>query len=200
MQPSSHQKYPMKASFVCSENYHRDNGFTSRKGMMSAHQPLVKALIGLERNRCARILDLGCGNGALLESLTRADPTFVPYGVEHNFSHYRHAQIVLDDYREHFFQGDMFDDSPVWSMGEKFDFVLLMPGRLLERTPLETRFLRKKIMRHAKNLVVYAYGDWLSRFGDIINLASACRLQNIRSLHNSSSVGVAIATTGRFKL
>jgi len=65
----------------------------------------------------------------------------------------------------------MFESELPWPAGRRYALAILMPGRLLEVDPERAAWLRAKLQAHADHLLVYAYGDWLDRHGNLANLA-----------------------------
>lgn len=67
-------------------NDYADNGFRSREAMEKAHRVVMmaveKALLGPVGGGKQYVLDLGCGNGKLLEEIITRAPWLIPSGVE----------------------------------------------------------------------------------------------------------------------
>lgn len=131
----------------------RDNGFSSHAAQEAAHRPIVR-LAGRHVNGSARILDLGCGNGRLLERLGGG------VGVEVDAARAARAapdvRVTIADFAREFsaWEGD-------------WDLVLFMPGRLVELDGGDRGPLREALMSRAKRIICYAYGDWIGRYGSI---------------------------------
>ena len=64
---------------------------------------------------------------------------------------------------------DMFD-LPAQCAGERFALALLMAGRLLEVDASRTVALRQWLASNCDRILVYAYGDWLTRYGSLAGL------------------------------
>jgi SAM-dependent methyltransferase len=141
--------------------YVRDNGFVSAEAMDAAHTPVVAAAVAALAGRGGTVLDLGCGNGALLEKLVEAAPGVVPYGVDRDAQAIEHARLLHPMAVHHFLDADLFDETSPWSLA-RFDLVVLMPGRLVEVDAPSAGALRDRLRRSAKRVLVYAYGDWLA--------------------------------------
>jgi len=170
--------------------YATDNGFASTASMQDAHRPIVE----LARTVLAdggRVLDLGCGNGALLEQLVTASRDAVPFGVDVDERRIEHARRLQPAYADHFVVGDLFDDLSLWSDEAPFALVILMPGRLLE-APAAAARLRRRLEASASRLLVYAYSDWLGRHGTLRNLAERAGLALVGDARQDT---VALATT-----
>ena len=96
---------PISASEQHPEWYALDNGFNSTFAMDSAHRPIVELAETVLDGRGGNILDLGCGNGALLKKIHEADADTVPFGVEAESARLEHARILLPKFAENFTLG-----------------------------------------------------------------------------------------------
>jgi SAM-dependent methyltransferase len=157
--------------------YATDNGFSSRTGMDRAHEPVVDLARATVRGRGGNVLDLGCGNGALLRKILQANPRIVPFGIDVERSRVAHAQELLPDFRANFVVGDLFESEELWADGRRYALALLMPGRFLEADAERAKWLREKLEAQCDQLLIYAYGDWLTRFGDLRGLAREAGLK-----------------------
>jgi hypothetical protein len=126
------------------------------------------------------VVDLGCGNGALLERLAAAAPGVVPFGVDVDPERIEHARQLHPVHGANFVSGDMFDEDELWVDGRRYALALLMPGRLLETDEQRAGVLRDRIRRTCDQVLVYAYGDWLTRAGNLGNLARDAGLTVVR--------------------
>ena len=61
----------------------------------------------------------------------------------------------------------MFTDERVWAAREEYSLALLMPGRLIEAGPARSRVLLQRLRERCRRVLVYAYGDWLTRYGGL---------------------------------
>lgn len=159
--------------------YANDNGFSSRLSMDNAHEPVLEQIQATLGKRSASVLDLGCGNGALLKKLCAANPQITPFGIDSDAERIAHAGLLLPEFAANFYAGSMFAEGDIWQEGRFYDLILLMPGRLLEVTPEQAETLKQRIREHTDQLVVYAYGDWIKRFGNLQGLVAAAGLQNL---------------------
>jgi SAM-dependent methyltransferase len=156
--------------------YATDNGFSSLGAMHESHRPLVEAGVAALGQGGGNVLDLGCGNGALLERLAAAAPGVVPFGVDVDPERIEHARQLHPGHGGNFVSGGMFDDDRLWVEGRRYALALLMPGRLLETDEARAMVLRHRLRDSCDRVLVYAYGDWLTRFGDLASLAGQAGL------------------------
>lgn len=170
--------------------YARDNGFRSVLGMQKAHQPLLDVAAEALSAEPAHVLDLGCGNGALLQELIARCPAVVPYGVDTSTAKLAHAAELLPAHLQNFVAGSLYDVSLLAEWEQDFDLVILMPGRLLEVPAAEGDPLREWLRRRARHILVYAYGDWLTFFDDLGGLTERAGLQLIGS-DRTAAAGLA---------
>ncbi|MCC7207978.1 MAG: class I SAM-dependent methyltransferase [Anaerolineae bacterium] len=169
-------KNPLEPEAALPDWYALDNGFSSRFIMDHAHRPLVELAVSALGSSGGTVLDLGCGNAALLKKLHEANPAITPFGIDVDAQRLDHARELLPEFAANFWHGDLFDDEPAWQAGVGFDLVLLMPGRLLETDPDRAARLRQRIRERSRHVLVYAYGEWLTRCGDLCGLARAAGL------------------------
>jgi 2-polyprenyl-3-methyl-5-hydroxy-6-metoxy-1,4-benzoquinol methylase len=151
--------------------YAMDNGFSSIDAMHDAHRPIVEAGVAALGQGGGNVLDLGCGNGALLERLAAAAPGVVPFGVDVEPERIEHARQLHPGHGRNFVSGDMFDDDRLWVEGRRYALALLMPGRLLETDETRAAALRDRVLGSCDQVLVYAYGDWLTRADGLAGLA-----------------------------
>jgi 2-polyprenyl-3-methyl-5-hydroxy-6-metoxy-1,4-benzoquinol methylase len=128
------------------------NGFSSEQAMQQAHNVLVQAAVLRMKAAGARVLDLGCGSGVLLERFQRQYECDV-HGVENDNVRAGAAQVPVT-------RVDLMDPEK-WPSGE-WDVVILMPGRLLE-APERADAVRQALRARAHAVLFYAYGDWLKQ-------------------------------------
>lgn len=154
-----------------------DNGFFSLEDMEHNHKQIVKYIVDIIDNRPASVLDLGCGNGQLLHSIQVSSQNVCPFGVDLDARKILHAKSIFPIHEENFHVGDLFEqDLSIWQ-DTCFDIVILMPGRLLEVSQeIRTSFL-EHLRKHCKQIVLYAYGDWLTRYSSLSVLANLTGFQ-----------------------
>ncbi len=172
------------------EGYATDNGFVSIKAMDQAHQPIVALAAAALAGRQGNVLDLGCGNGVLLKKIWEANSQVVPFGVEPQPERVEHARQLLPPFADNFFVGSMFDDDRIWADDRRFALALLMPGRFLEIEPDRGNRLKRFLKERCDRILVYAYGDWLTRYQGLAGLARQAGLA-LESTDADGKVGLA---------
>ena len=153
--------------------YATDNDFGTVEAMEAAHRPLVELAQRALGLTGGAVLDLGCGNGALLAQLCEVAPQVVPYGLESRPERAVHAAELLPAWAANIGCGDMFTAHEVWPESRHYALVFLMPGRLIEAGGVRDAYLRERLASQSEHLLVYAYGDWLARYGGLEPLAAA---------------------------
>jgi len=155
----------------------RDNSFLTLEMMQTFHRPLVELARRLLGSTGGTVLDLGCGNGALLKSIHSAVPNSIPYGIEVDSERARHAQIVLPDFAGNIHRENLLTScEAVWTPGRRFKVALLMPGHLLSASPGRLDRLKTRLLTRCEHVVAYCYQDWLLRYGSLQSLAAAAGL------------------------
>lgn len=97
--------------------YASDNGFASILAMNKAHHPIVELALATLAGRGGLVLDLGCGNGALLEKICKGSKTVVPYGTDISADKIAHARSLLPAFADNFLLGDMFENESLSPSG-----------------------------------------------------------------------------------
>jgi len=131
----------------------------------------LKLAVAAVRQGGGNVIDLGCGNGALLERLAAAAPGVVPFGIDVDPQRIEHARQLHAGHADNFVSGDMFDRDQLWVEGLRFALAILMPGRLLETDEAGAAALRERLRQSCDQVLIYAYGDWLTRAGNLGGLA-----------------------------
>ena len=158
-------------------SYSEDNGFDSSYAMDAAHKPIINLAVAALAGRSGNVLDFGCGNGALLQKIHKVCPRTEPYGIDLDPTRIAHARMLLPVFRKNFVVGDMFECEAEWQNGYKYALAILMPGRLIEAGPSTARKLIEWIGQSCDRLLVYAYGDWLKRYGHLRGLTNETGIQ-----------------------
>lgn len=155
------------------------NGFSSLQGMDEAHETLLRALSALLPERGDSFLDLGCGTGRLMERI--ASDGWNVAGIELDDARAGAARTAVR-------RGNILD-LPLWD--QHFTVVGVMPGRLLEgATPEQCEAFRAALRRRADYVLLYAYGDWLTRFGGLRPLLDAAGLGDVVEVQAAQRPGV----------
>jgi SAM-dependent methyltransferase len=103
--------------------YHLDNGFSSATAMNELHEPIIALAGRTLTGVTGTVLDLGCGNAALLAKLCEGRSRLTPYGVDTSSAALAHAGVLLPRVAANFTLGDLFNPdilnsgSPVLTAG-----------------------------------------------------------------------------------
>ena len=123
-----------------------DNGFSSLEGMRAAHGPLIQ---GIKASGAKRVLDLGCGNGALLWEADVAQPC----GVEMDQKRVEHAEERVPE--GEWLNADLFTLTRARLDAFAADLTLLSVRRLTEGTSVAlTEYLAAQ-----EQVLCYSYDD-----------------------------------------
>lgn len=188
--------------FVHAPWYPRDNGFTTRYAMDRSHAPIVdraKRLL-LESpvgDGPSRVVDLGCGNGALVRKIVRLCSGLAPGGVDRDPEKTSHARLLNPAASEKsFVVADLFDDTALACSDECY-LVILMLGRLVEVPAEVFQDLLMRLHCVTKHLLVYAYDDYIAQFGSLAEMAERV---GIELLDGNQSRTVQLAQISRAML
>ena len=156
--------------------------------MDEAHRPIVEmALTSL--GDTGTVIDLGCGNGALLKKICEARAGVIPFGLDVDESKLEHARLLQPAFSANFIAVNMFERIPI-DADTVYSLIMLMPGRLLEVDEASAQRLREWLRGHFQRLLVYGYGEWLTRYDGLSKLAERAGL-TLESIHKSGAVGLA---------
>ncbi len=139
--------------------FHLDNGFSSRHAMETQHRPIVTLAREQLAGAAGNVIDLGCGNGALLDRICRGNDGLIPWGVDLRGDVLDHARQLLPNFAANFGRQDLFD-SGFWPGARSYEMAILMVGRLLEAPKGKAEKLLATIVAHCRRLLVYAYPGW----------------------------------------
>jgi hypothetical protein len=154
-----------------------DNGFTSHEEMTRAHA-LISKFVTSNTPSTEPMLDLGCGNGLLVSRLSE-----LAEGVEIDEGR---AKRAVPNVTVHHMAIQEF----VKQNTNLYGVVMLMPGRLLEMTPEDAHDVRMWLVEHAHWVVVYAYGDWLTKFEGLPNLCIEAGLKDVTLFEHADGCSV----------
>jgi hypothetical protein len=152
-----------------------DNGFTSPSAMRTAHSGIVAGVVLVSPPAGTSVVDLGCGNGALLAAICDRVADLRPIGVERTQDRLAHAAILLPGDLPEWHLGDFFDCEALWSGDQRHGVVLLMLGRLVEVDVGRAEKLRRHLRDAADFVLGYAYPDWLDHYGGLLPLCKAAK-------------------------
>lgn len=139
------------------------NGFTSAKAMLTLHDPLLAELRQDDRVPAnASVLDLGCGNGLLMQRLKRLRPDVKIGGVD--------ADMESPPLQGRWLRGRIQDG--LWPAA---DVLLVSVAHLLDM-PEEDRLMTLQHLASASTLVTYGYEDCLRKFGPITTMCQKAGL------------------------
>lgn len=156
--------------------YHVDNGFTSRQAMDAQHGPLVDMGRDCLVDVRGHVLDLGCGNGALLDKICTDSKDLVPCGVDLNNVALEHARQLFPRFAQNFERRDIFDPV-IWSGTRRYELAILMAGRLREVEANKAAALLVSLAAHCNRLLLYVYPGWNGESLEDIILQSALRFE-----------------------
>lgn len=140
-----------------------DNGFTSKDAMRKSHEPIIDIIDGEYES----IIDLGCGNGVLLEQLRMKTNAQLISGVEINSNVVERGKERFPNIR--FFDSDIFE----FEFDKEYELSIFMPGRLTEIPPdIRDKFLIR-LLNNSKFFVFYIYGDWVEKYGTVHELVKS---------------------------
>jgi len=169
--------------------YHLDNVFPSRRRMDRAHRPIVALACRTLRGVGGNVLDLGCGNGALLRKIHALEPRVTPFGIERDPLRVAHARLLLPAFAGNLFEGDLFGAHPLRETGQRFALALLTPRRLSEAGQGGAARLRDWIRERCERLLIYGYGRSRREFG---NLAGFARRVGVEVEESATHAGLAL--------
>jgi ABC-type multidrug transport system ATPase subunit len=155
------ENYTHTSHTILENRYADDNGFTSLSEMEREHRPIMCAILGGLKNLRARkfsqeitLLDLGCGNGALLRSVSRQAPGVHCFGIDIDPEKIERGRTLLGVPQVYLAQGNICNPSDEWFTTPKFDIVLVNAAFLV--LPGNER-LWSWLGRHADLIYAYAY-------------------------------------------
>lgn len=87
--------------------------------MDSAHQPILNLALATLPKTGGTVIDLGCGNGALLQKLWAANTNIVPFGIELEGDRFAHIVTLLPQFIENFVLGSLFSENQ-WQNNQRY--------------------------------------------------------------------------------
>ena len=150
----------------------RDNGFGSLEAMQKAHASLLDAAMSVltPQRTPPAVVDLGCGNGALLRSLLDRRPDARLFGVEIDEDRARRSRRVLPE-GHRVIVGDLASADRL-PLPDRIDLALVSIRRIVELAPERRQQLMSWLRARVRALLVYAYDDTLRSGGrDLVSIA-----------------------------
>lgn len=161
-----------------------DNGFGSMAAMDRAHETVLKVVPKEARHA----IDLGCGDGRLLYRFSSTRGAGVRRGVELDRGRQERGVTRWKGEGGVVLRVGPIQDLTLW-LDSTADVVFLMPGRLLEMEPEDAAKVRTAL--RDIRLVVYAYGDWLTKHGGLAALAEKAGLRIVGDVASSPGAEAA---------
>ena len=164
--------------------------------MQDAHEALVSSIQKRLPHNGAQlsILDIGCGNGALLNLLCSSIPSVKrTYGIDRNVSSITHARGLVDPQQGGLTWADFQQCPDVLRLIPACDVALLMPGRLCEMQDRDRIWLLDRLAERAKQVIVYAYANG---GGSRSSLGNLCKAASI-AWEDSDGLTAIMTGTGR---
>jgi hypothetical protein len=122
--------------------------------MEARHQPVARAIARLTADAPGRIIDFGCGNGALLARICAVGSVCTPHGIV-NPRAISHARRLHPRHAANFRVGDFMRNLD-WA-AEEYGFGILMPGRLAENDPATVEHFLTALRRSCDRVLFYSY-------------------------------------------
>lgn len=135
--------------------YHRDNGFESTAAMDEHHDLVARMAGGLLAREPGPVLDLGCGNGLLVDRLAHDAPGSTPFGVTTAPEGPAHARELCEEHGLNILPGAPFAEESAWPTGREYSLVLLDPSALAAAPPEQRAWLHDLLARRARNILLH---------------------------------------------
>ena len=133
------------------------NGFKTLGGMKQGHEFILTCL---PDGISGRILNLGCGDGQLLQAIRGKNPHTVLYGVDNAIKPNVELQIG-DEY----WIGNIFS----WHWDLSFNLTMLAIQRLAEVEKDKADSLLSLIAMHSEKFLLYSYNGWSHNVDDLLD-------------------------------
>jgi len=154
----------------------QDNGFNDIRAMRQAHSAMI-AIVGTTET----VLDLGCGDGALIASMRMAGMVKEAWGYEADAGRAARAKTRYPDVKV---INQRIEDATDF----KAHTVLLMPGRLLEMGEEKAAVVKGALCEQAGRVIVYSYD------GNLLSLAEQTGLVLGKGMFEGNGAQVAEVT------
>ncbi len=141
---------------------HFDNGFSSQTAMRTAHAPVVALARWALDGKAGAVVDLGCGNGELVRAICDGRTQLAPMGIDRDASRIARARASTPEFTKGFLSGELLDAESLLPR-HRYALAIVMPERLLEVDRGRAQELRRWLRCNCDRVLVYGYGDVLSR-------------------------------------
>ena len=139
--------------------FFEDNGFQTRDDMNTCHKAIAAVAERVVKVVDGRLLDTGCGNGALAAKIARRGVIRHIVGVDINPTAIGHAkEKILKDFDARLYCADMFDAPEIVECVE-YDLVLIDLERFMETPPSRSRKLVRFLHTCGKKMLGYHYKE-----------------------------------------
>lgn len=137
---------------------YRENGFRSLEAMDAGHDMILKSIESLipEQNFPIHILDLGCGNGILLEKIAKRFTAVMPSGVELIPSRADAAKKRLSNFNGVVVENTI-EYADVWN--NLYTIVLISHNRFAELEAESAVHLMNTMLNHSTYVLIYSYDE-----------------------------------------
>lgn len=145
-------EFPFRKS-VHVVNTSRDNGFSSQDAMLNAHAMIVQGVMSLTIPDGAKVIDLGCGDGQLLETISDVVKV-VPVGVESDKARFKTATKRLSG-RPHQIRHTNLFDFGNWD--SHYFLGLISLNRFNEANADKAKELLRRLKLTCEHVMFYSY-------------------------------------------
>ncbi len=134
-------------------NTSRDNGFSSQDAMLNAHAMIVQGVMSLTIPEGAKVIDLGCGDGQLLETISDVVKV-VPVGVESDKKRFQVATKRLSGRPHQIRHTNLFDFGD-WN--SHYFLGLISLNRFNEASADKAKELLRRLKLTCEHVMFYSY-------------------------------------------
>jgi hypothetical protein len=124
------------------------------------HVPLVETCRKELASDEGNIIDLGCGNGALLLKVCAGKSSSLPFGIDRNAKAIEHAKLLHAQTAANFETGDFLSNGE-WA-SRRYKLAILMIGRLIEASPAQRSIAIARLRVCCERILFYAYPGYAS--------------------------------------
>jgi hypothetical protein len=135
-----------------------------------SHRRIIDIVTHIINGRSIKVIDFGCGNGALLNKIAAAG-SIEPFGVDNDPVKIQHAKLLLPKFEKNFFLANMFDQQIRCVDNLKYDLAILSLGLIIQVNTDRRMWLKQTIEKNCIDLLVYVYDYWLDKYGSLQQMA-----------------------------